>query len=39
MKAHILNDVGGIENLILTEIDRPIPKPNEVLIEVKTVSI
>lgn len=39
MKAYILNKVGGVENLVLSEIERPDPKADEVLVEVKAISI
>ena len=39
MKAYLLNAVGDVENLVPTEIDRPVPKTDEVLVEVKAISI
>jgi NADPH:quinone reductase-like Zn-dependent oxidoreductase len=39
MKAIILKQNGGIEKLILTEIEKPKIKTNEVLIRVKAISI
>lgn len=39
MKAYILNEAGGVENLKLTEIDKPVVKENEVLVKVKTIAI
>ena len=39
MKAYILNEAGGIENLILSEVEQPSPKADEVLVEVKAISI
>ncbi len=39
MKAIILEKAGGVENLILTEIEKPAPKENEVLVEVKAISV
>ncbi len=39
MKAIILKEFGGIENLIFSEIPIPTIQPNEVLIEVKVISI
>jgi len=39
MKAYVLNEAGGTENLILSEVERPAPQPNEVLIETKAISI
>lgn len=39
MKAFILNEAGGVENLILSEVEQPSPKADEVLVEVKAISI
>lgn len=39
MKAYILNKAGGVENLILTDIEKPEIKADEVLIETKAISI
>lgn len=39
MKAYILNEAGGVENLILSEVEQPSPKSGEVLVEVKAISI
>ena len=39
MKAYILNEAGGVENLILSEVEEPSPKAGEVLVEVKAISI
>ncbi|NLD51220.1 MAG: alcohol dehydrogenase catalytic domain-containing protein, partial [Clostridiaceae bacterium] len=39
MQAYLLHKAGGIDNLILSEIDKPTLKSNEVLIEVKAISI
>lgn len=39
MQAYLLHKAGGIDNLILSEIDKPTPKGNEILIEVKAISI
>ena len=39
MKAYILNEAGGVENLILSEVEQPSPKADEVLVEVKAISI
>ena len=39
MKAVILQQTGGVENLIQTEREQPIPQANEVLINVKAISI
>ena len=39
MKAYILKENGGIENLVLSEVDVPQIKPDEVLVSVKAISI
>lgn len=39
MKAVVYNKKGTPEKLILCEIDKPVPKDNEVLIKVHTVSL
>ncbi len=39
MKAIILEKAGGIENLVKSEIEKPLPKENEVLVEVRALSI
>lgn len=39
MKAIVLKEFGGIEKLLLTDIPNPTIQPNEVLIEVKAISI
>ena len=39
MKAYVLNEAGGIENLFLDEIEQPNPKADEVLVKVKAISI
>jgi len=39
MQAYLLHEAGDVNNLILSEIERPTPKANEVLIENKAVSI
>ena len=39
MKAYILKENGGTENLKLSEIDKPEIKQDEVLIKVKAISI
>jgi NADPH:quinone reductase-like Zn-dependent oxidoreductase len=39
MKALILDTPGGVENLKLTELPTPIPKNDEVLVQVKAISI
>jgi NADPH:quinone reductase-like Zn-dependent oxidoreductase len=39
MKAIILKEVGGSENLVLAEVPVPVIKDNEILIRVKAISI
>ena len=39
MKAYVLNEAGGVENLILSDIETPSPGPGEVLIKTKAISI
>ena len=39
MKAIILENAGGTENLKLTEIEKPTIRQGEVLVEVKSISI
>ncbi|HVI47645.1 MAG TPA: NADP-dependent oxidoreductase [Chitinophaga sp.] len=39
MKAIILQQTGGTENLILTNINKPTLQPDEVLVNVKAISI
>lgn len=39
MKVIVLEKAGGIENLITTKIEKPIVNENEVLVEVKALSI
>jgi len=39
MKAIILEQAGGVENLITAEINQPSIKENEVLVEVKAIGI
>ena len=39
MKAYVLNEAGGIENLVLSEIEKPVLKAEEVLVETKAISI
>lgn len=39
MKAYLLNEAGGVENLILSEIEKPEIKPDEVLVQIKAISI
>ena len=39
MQAIILEKAGGVENLIMKDIDKPVAKENEVLVEVKAISV
>ena len=39
MKAIVLKETGGPENLVIREIDKPAIKENEVLVEVRAISI
>jgi NADPH:quinone reductase-like Zn-dependent oxidoreductase len=39
MKAYLLNHAGGVENLVLSDIEKPRIKANEVLVETKAISI
>jgi NADPH:quinone reductase-like Zn-dependent oxidoreductase len=39
MKAYLLNEAGGVENLVLSEIELPSPKADEVLVEIKAIGI
>ncbi|MFD2164349.1 NADP-dependent oxidoreductase [Paradesertivirga mongoliensis] len=39
MKAIILNQTGGVENLIVSEVPAPELKPQDVLVRVKAISI
>jgi NADPH:quinone reductase-like Zn-dependent oxidoreductase len=39
MKAFVLKEFGGVEKLVLSEIPNPTIQPNEVLINVKAISI
>lgn len=39
MKAIVLEQAGGVENLLFKDVDKPVTKENEVLIEVKSISI
>ena len=39
MKAYLLNEVGAVENLVLSEIEKPEIKADEVLVETKAISI
>ena len=33
MKAYVLNEAGGVENLVLSEIEKPKVKADEVLVK------
>jgi NADPH:quinone reductase-like Zn-dependent oxidoreductase len=39
MKAYVLNEAGGVGNLVLSEIEQPNPKADQVLVEIKAISI
>jgi len=39
MKAYVLNEAGGVENLVLSEIEKPEVQADEVLVETKAISI
>ncbi|MGI9290407.1 MAG: NADP-dependent oxidoreductase [Gammaproteobacteria bacterium] len=39
MKAYVLNEPGGVENLFLSDVDQPQPDADEVLVEVRGISI
>lgn len=39
MKAYLLNEAGGVENLVLSEIEKPEINADEVLVETKAISI
>lgn len=39
MKAILLEKAGGVENLIIKNIEQPAAKKNEVLVEVKAISV
>lgn len=39
MKAIVLTEAGGPENLVLQEVDKPGPKEGEVLIRIKAISV
>ena len=39
MKAIVLKENGGVENLILSKVEIPKIKSNEVLVRVKAISI
>ncbi|MDZ8118888.1 NADP-dependent oxidoreductase [Pontiella agarivorans] len=39
MKAYVLHEAGGVENLVLSDIEKPEINANEVLVETKAISI
>ncbi|MGI9552462.1 MAG: NADP-dependent oxidoreductase [Aurantibacter sp.] len=39
MRAILLEKTGGVENLVMKEIEQPVAKENEVLIEVKAIGV
>jgi len=39
MKAYSLNQAGGVENLVLSDVEKPVIKAGEVLVETKAISI
>ena len=39
MKAYVLKETGGVEKLVLSEIERPEIKADEVLVETRAISI
>jgi len=39
MKAIVLEKAGGVENLMIKDIEKPVVKENEVLVEVKAISV
>ncbi|QBG48936.1 NADP-dependent oxidoreductase [Verrucomicrobia bacterium S94] len=39
MKAYVLHEAGGVENLVLSDIEKPEIKADEVLVETKAISI
>lgn len=39
MKAILLKKAGDVENLVFKEIEQPKPKENEVLVEIKAISV
>ncbi|WP_316804579.1 NADP-dependent oxidoreductase [Pedobacter nototheniae] len=39
MKAIILKGFGGVENFVTTDIEVPVPKENEVLVQTKSISV
>lgn len=39
MKAYVLNKAGGVENLVLSDIEQPELGADEVLVQTKAISI
>ena len=39
MKAYLLNEAGGVDNLVLSDIEKPRIEVNEVLVETKAISV
>ncbi len=39
MRAYLLNEAGGVETLVLSDIEQPSPKADDVLVKVKAISI
>jgi len=39
MKAYVLNEAGGVENLVMSDIEKPDIRANEVLVETQAISI
>jgi NADPH:quinone reductase-like Zn-dependent oxidoreductase len=39
MRAIVLEKAGGVENLVMKDVPRPVPQDNEVLVEVKAIGI
>ena len=39
IKSVNIIDIGGTENLVLGDVEKPLPKNNEVLIEIKATSV
>ncbi len=39
MKAIVLEKAGGVENLMIKDIEKPVVKENEVLVKVKAISV
>ena len=39
MKAVVLNKPGGVEELKLTNVEKPVPQDNEILVKVKAAAV